>query len=88
MIYNRPPYEPHKHGRPTHVDVRAATTDDIEAIARIDEARGKGSVETLVPLIVASFERIARGEVRWYNFVASVKGEFVGYSICRYHAWA
>ena len=48
-IHERPPYEPDKHGLGTHVDVRAATTDDIEAIARIDEARGKGSVETLVP---------------------------------------
>ncbi len=88
VTYNRPPYEPDKHGRSIDVDVRAATTDDIEAIARIDEARGKGSVETLVPRIVASFERIARGEVRWYNFVASVKGEVVGHAICRYHAWS
>ena len=88
MIHDRPPYEPHKHGRPTHVDVRAATTDDIEAIARIDEARGKGSVETLVPLIVASFEHIARREVRWYNCVASAEDEVVGYAICRYHAWS
>ncbi len=88
MIHERPPYEPDKHGCATHVDVRAATTDDIEAIARIDEARGKGSVETLVPRIVASFERIAREKVRWHNFVASVKGEVVGYAVCRYHAWA
>ena len=68
--------------------MRPATTDDIEEIARIDEARGKGSVETLVPLILASFEHIARDKVRWHNFVASVKGEVVGYAICRYHAWA
>ncbi len=88
MSREQPPYEPDKHGRPTHVDVRAATTDDIEAIARIDEARGIGSVETLVPRIVASFERIAREEIRWYNFVASVEGEVVGYAVCRYHAWS
>ena len=88
MIHERPPYEPNKHGRATHLDVRAATTDDIEAIALIDEARGIGSVETLVPRILASFERIARGGVRWHNWVASVKGEVVGYAVCRYHAWA
>jgi len=86
-IHERPAYEPDKHGRATQIDVCAATTDDIEAIARIDEARGKGSVEILVPRILASFERIAREEVRWHNFVASVKGEVVGYAICRYHAW-
>ena len=67
MIHDRPPYEPDKHGRPTHVDVGAATADDIEAIALIDEAYGLGSVETLVPRIVAAFERAARGEVRAYN---------------------
>ena len=88
MIHERPPYEPDKHGRATHVDVRAATTDDIEAIARIDEAHGKGSVETLVPRIVASFERIARGEERRYNCIASVKGEVVGYGSCRFRAWS
>ena len=88
MIYNRPPYEPDKHGRSTHVDVRAATTDDIEAIARIDEAYGGGSVETLVPRIAASFERIAREKIRWYHWVASVKAEVVGYAICRFHAWS
>ena len=87
-IHERPAYEPDKHGLATQVDVRAATTDDIEAIARIDEARGKGSVEILVPRILASFERIARDNVRWHNFVASVEGEVVGYAICRYHAWA
>ena len=88
MSHNRPPYEPDRHGRATHVDVRAATTDDIEAIALIDEAFGIGSVETLVPRIVASFERIVREKVRWYHWVASVKGEVVGYAICRYHAWS
>ncbi len=88
MIHERPPYEPDKHGRAAHVDVRAATTDDIEAIARIDEARGIGSVESLVPRILASFERVARDKVRWHNWVASVKGEVVGYAICRYHAWS
>ena len=88
MIKHRPSYEPDKHGRATHVDVRAATTDDIEASARIDEAFGIGPVETLVPRIVASFERIAREKVRWYNWVASVKGEVLGYAICRYHAWS
>ena len=88
MIYNRPPYEPDKRGRAAHVDVRTATTDDIEAIARIDEARGKGSVETLVPRIAASFERIAREKIRWYHWVASVKAEVVGYAICRFHAWS
>ncbi len=87
-IHNRPPYEPGKHGRSTHVDVRAATTDDIEAIARIDEAYGLGSVETLVPRIVASFERVARGEVRAYTCVASAKGEVVGYGVCRFRAWS
>ena len=88
MIYNRPPYEPDKHGRPTHVDVRAATTDDIEAIARIDEAYGLGSVESLVPRILASFERRARGEVRGYCCVASVKGEVIGYGKCSFNAWS
>ena len=88
MINDRPPYEPDKHGRATHVDVRLATTDDIGAIALVDEAHGIGSVETLIPRIVASFERIAREKVRWYNWVASVKGEVVGYAICRYHAWS
>ncbi len=88
MIYNRPPYEPDKHGRPTHVDVRAATTDDIEAIARIDEAYGLGSVETLVPRILASFERVACGEDRGYDCVASVKGGVVGYGRCRFRAWS
>ena len=87
-IHNRPPYEPGKHGRSTHVDVREATLDDIEAIALIDEAYGIGSIETLVPRILASFERISRGEVRWHNWVASVNGEVVGYAVCRYHAWA
>ena len=87
-VHNRPPYEPDKHGRATRVDVRTATFEDIEAIALIDEARGIGSVETLVPRILASFECIARGEVRWHNFVASVKSEVVGYAICRYHAWS
>ncbi len=87
-IHERPPYEPDKHGLATQVDVRAATTDDIEAIARIDQARGIGSVESLLPRILASFQSIARGEVRWHNFVASVKGEVVGYAICRYHAWS
>ena len=59
MTYDRPPYEPAQHGRATYLDVRAATFDDIERIALIDEAYGIGSVETLVPLIVASFARIA-----------------------------
>ena len=86
MTYDRPPYEPEQHGRATYLDVRAATFDDIERIALIDEAYGIGSVETLVPLIVASFERIAREEIRWYHWVASVKAEVVGYAICRYHA--
>ena len=88
MIYNRPPYEPDKHGRSTHVDMRAATTDDIEAIARIDEAYGIGSVETLVPRILASFERVACGEDRGYDCVASVKGGVVGYGRCRFRAWS
>ena len=87
-IHERPPYEPDKHGRATRVDVRPATSDDIDAIALIDEARGIGPVESLVPLIRASFERIAREKVRWFHWVASVKGGVVGYAICRYHAWA
>jgi len=88
VTYNRPPYEPDKHGRSTRADVRAATTDDIETLARIDEAYGLGSVETLVPRIVASFERVARGEVRAYTCVAAVKGEVVGYGVCRFRAWS
>ncbi len=88
MIYDRPPYEPDKHGRSIDVDMRAATTDDIETLARIDEAYGLGSVETLVPRIVAAFERVARGEVRAYTCVASVKGVVVGYGICRFRAWS
>ncbi len=88
MIYNRPPYEPERHGRSTRFDLRAATTDDIEAIARIDEAYGLGSVETLVPRILASFERVACGEDRGYDCVASVKGGVVGYGRCRFRAWS
>ena len=88
VIHNRPPYEPHKHGRPIRFDVREATPDDIEAIALIDEAFGIGSVETLVPRILASFERMARGEERRYNCIASVKGEVVGYGSCRFNAWS
>ena len=88
MIYNRPAYEPDKHGRPIQVDVRPATPDDIEAIARIDEVYGIGSLETLIPRIVASFERIARGEERRYNCIASVEGEVVGYGSCRFRAWS
>ena len=88
MTYDRPPYEPDKHGRATHADVRPATTDDIEALARIDEAYGLGSVETLVPRIVGSFERVARGEDRGYVCVAPVKGEVVGYGRCKFNAWS
>ncbi len=88
VIYNRPAYEPDKHGRPIQVDVRPATPDDIEAIARIDEVYGIGSVETLVPRILASFERVARGEVRAYTCVAPVKGEVVGYGICKFNVWS
>ncbi len=88
VIYDRPPYEPDKHGRSIDVDVRGATTDDIEAIAEIDEAYGLGSVETLVPRIVASFERVARGEVRGYTCVVPMKGEVVGYGRCRFAAWS
>ncbi len=88
MNYDRPPFEPGKHGRSIRVDVRAATTDDIETLARIDEAYGLGSVETLVPRIVASFERVARGEVRAYTCVAPVKGEVVGYGKCGFIAWS
>ena len=88
VIHERPPYEPDRHGHATHVVVRAATTDDIETLARIDEAYGLGSVETLVPRIVAAFQRAARGEVRAYTCVASVKGEVVGYGVCRFRAWS
>ncbi len=88
MTYDLPQYEPEEHGRATYLDVRAETFDYIEPIALIDEAYGIGSVERLVPRILASFERRARGEVRGYCCVASVKGEVIGYGKCSFDAWS
>ena len=61
--------------RPEFEELLACGEDDIEAIARMDEASGLGSAEALVPRIAASFERVARGENRGYVCVAPVKGE-------------